>query len=407
MQRQLFIGVFLLAIPATALAQGGPTGSSPTGEITQPTLPANPQSPADFQGAARPPAAPATTPGAPAGKPAQVDGYSGGDLIITDTPKAMYGARGQKKIPEFHDVVKGDSMWGLCDFYYGDPWAWPQLWAYNKTITNPHWIYPGDKIRMLAGTSKMQRKDLDPFKAPVVEREPPRQFVRLKQRAFVEKRELDKSTKIIGSPAEKWMLTRFDEMYLENNKKTKLKLRLGRTYSVYRVEKKLYNMKGRLIGYLVLILGTTRVKRLEKDKAALAVVKEAYNSIERGDRVGYLRRLYRTAKPRPATRNVEARIIANLHDTRTVGTDTVVFLDVGKAQGVRPGNRLLVVRRGDGFKTILEDSFDDDEINKRFPDETTAEILVLDVHEEASVGFVTRARKEVRNGDFARMRRGY
>ena len=404
MQRQLFIGLFLLTVPAAALAQTGPTGS-PTGEITQPTLPANPQSPSDFQGPARAPAGPATTT-TPGGKPAEVDGYTGGDLIITDTPKAMYGDRSKRKIPDLHTVKKGDSMWGLCDFYYGDPWAWPQLWAYNKSITNPHWIYPGDKIRMLAGTSTMKRDDLG-YKEPEIPREPIKKFVRLKQRAFVEKRELDKSTKIIGSPAEKWMLTRFDEMYLENNKKTRIKLRLGRTYSVYRVEKKLYNLKGRLIGYLVLILGTTRVKRLEKDKAALAVVKEAYNSIERGDRVGYLRRLYRTAKPRPATRNVEARIIANLHDTRTVGTDTVVFLDVGKSQGVRPGNRLLVVRRGDGFNTILEDSIDEDEVDKRFPDETTAEIMVLDVHQDASVGFVTRARKEVRNGDFVRMRRGY
>jgi len=404
-KRQFFIGAILLAIPATVLAQAPPP-TPPTGN-QEPTLPANPQSPTDFQGPAIPPAAPAATSGAPAGKPAQVDGYTGGDLIITDTPRAMYGDQKRRKVPEYHSVKKGDSMWGLCDFYYGDPWAWPQLWAYNKTITNPHWIYPGDKIRMLAATAGIKRTELDPFTPPTIRRKPVQKYVRLKQRAFVEKKELDKSTKVIGSPAEKWMLTRFDEMYLENNKKTKLKLRLGRTYSVYRVEKKLYNLKGRLIGYLVLILGTTRVKRLEKDKAALAVIKEAYNSIERGDRVGYLRRLYRTAKPTPATRNVEARIIANLHNTRTVGTDTVVFLDVGKSQGVRPGNRLLVVRRGDGFNTILEDSIDEDEIDRRFPDETTAEIMVLDVHQEASVGFVTRARKEVRNGDFARMRRGY
>ena len=407
MKRQLIICGFLLALPATAAAQQGGNQAATPGEITQPTLPTNPTSPSDFQGpVARPPAQPtAPAPGA-GGKAGPVDGYTGGDLIITD--RSVHDDQRPKKVPEYHNVKKGDSMWGLCDFYYGDPWAWPQLWAYNKSITNPHWIYPGDKIRMLAGTSRPNQQELgDKFKGGVPPPSPVKKYVRLKQRAFVEKKELEKSTKIIGSPAEKWMLTRFDEMYLENKKKTKLKLRLGRTYSIYRVEKKLYNMKGRLIGYLVLILGTTRVKRLEKDKAALAVVKEAYNSIERGDRVGYLRRLYRTAKPRPATRNLEARIIANLHDTRTVGTDTVVFLDVGKRQGVRPGNRMLVVRRGDGFKTILEDDIDEDEINKRFPDETTAEVLVLDVHEEASVGFVTRARKEVRNGDFVRMRRGY
>ena len=343
----------------------------------------------------------------PTKKPGPVTGYSGGDLVIPDGSGPRYGPQRRAKVPDVHMVKKGDSMWSLCERYYGDPWAWPQLWSYNSGITNPHWIYPGDKIRLLA--SRRVGPDLDDGGDPddeEVDPPPKPKVFSIKQLAFVEKKALERSTKVIGSPAEKWMLTTHDEMYLDN-KKSRIKLRLGKTYSVYRVKKKLYNMKGRLVGYLVLIVGSARVKRLPKDRAALAVIKEAYNSIERGDRVGHLRKLYRTPKKRPAARNLEARIIANLNDTRTVGTDTIVFVDAGKAQGVRPGNKLVVSRRGDGFKTVLEDSIDEDEADPRFPHESTAEILVLDVHEEASVGYVVRARKEIRNGDHARMWRGY
>ena len=397
----------LTLAPALAVAQAPGQAAQPA-EVTTPTLPQNPTSPGDFQGPARPGVGPAPSAAAPADVGGAPDGYSGGDLIITDTNPALYGGKGkQRMVPKEHTVTKGQTMWNLCDHYYGDPWAWPQLWAYNKSITNPHWIYPGDLIKMLAPTATRQRKrhKPEPVTVRTVDRDKIRKYVRLRQRAFVEKKELKKAAQIIGSPEEKWMITRFDHMYIVG--KHGYKLRLGRIYSIYRIEKKLVNAKGRQLGFLVKILGTARIKRMQKGRAATALVLAAYHPIERGDKVGPLRKLYQTTRVRPAERNVEARVIANLNDTRTVGTDTVVFLDAGKSQGVRPGNRFLVVRRGDGFTTILGDAADQTDVDKRFPDETVAEISVLDVHEDASVGLVTRAKKEVRDGDYARLRRGY
>src|SRR6202008_4797742 len=28
-------------------------------------------------------------------------------------------------------------------------WQWPRVWSYNPQVANPHWIYPGDQLRML------------------------------------------------------------------------------------------------------------------------------------------------------------------------------------------------------------------------------------------------------------------
>src|SRR6185503_17653255 len=51
--------------------------------------------------------------------------------------------------PELHVVRKGDTLWDICTYYFNDPYQWPKVWSYNPPITNPHWIYPGDLVRLL------------------------------------------------------------------------------------------------------------------------------------------------------------------------------------------------------------------------------------------------------------------
>ena len=43
-------------------------------------------------------------------------------------------------------VVDGDTLWDISGRILGRPDLWPQVWALNPQIHNPHWIYPGDTI---------------------------------------------------------------------------------------------------------------------------------------------------------------------------------------------------------------------------------------------------------------------
>jgi hypothetical protein len=45
-----------------------------------------------------------------------------------------------------HRVVQGDTLWDICEAYYGDSELWPKLWQMNSFITNPHLLEPGDVI---------------------------------------------------------------------------------------------------------------------------------------------------------------------------------------------------------------------------------------------------------------------
>lgn len=391
--------------PARAWSQTGVGPVTPVAPqrvaVPEPKLPENPQSPTDFNAVPKLQSTPTPPAGGSGGEKGPVTGYSGSDMVIGDVDPALYGGvrRTRRNIPPYHVVREGDTLWDVCSYYYGDPWSWPQLWAYNSRITNPHWIYPGDKVRLLGGApakTKGERvsvtRTYSGDMGPLV----------LRQNGFADPREMKDSGFVEGSKVERLLLSERDEIYI--GYKGRFKPKPGKSYSVYRVKKRLVSGEGRHVGYQVTILGTVRVKRAPDNKAAVGVITESVRSIERGDRVGELRRRYRRTEVKRADRNLSGTVIGGLRDAKHHGRFELVFIDRGTSHGVQNGHRFLVLQRGDGYRRLLQDQ---DLNNPRFPREAIAEIAVVDARKNASVGYLNRAIKEVKEGDFIRMRKGY
>jgi hypothetical protein len=400
--------------PGAAPAQGGPTQT-----------PARPQAPTQAQGQQQQkpnvivvgPDGKVTYGGDQPPQGGQVPAAGGGYYYSPDTGEPFgYDEGGGDPVtihtgptPELHVVRRGDTLWDICFYYFNDPWQWPKVWSFNPQITNPHWIYPGDLVRLLPrgmfaaqpdikepeGGTTGDVKPIDNLPAPAQ-----RSSVGIKQTAFVEKSDLDKSIVVDGAVDEKELLTIGDSIYLSYPANNPPKI--GQKYSVYAPDQTV-KAKGKEQGAYVRVLGTVEVVSVKQDKKARAVITEANQEIERGAKVGPLAKTFKNVPPVPAKVDLQANIVAMLTKDQLIGQGEVVFVDVGKGSGIVVGNRMFVVRRGDAKPPQVKDTVGQDD--RTFPARSLGEIVIVEVGDKISIGLVTLSVQEMSVGDIVMMQK--
>ena len=85
-----------------------------------------------------------------------------------------------KETEGVYTIKKGDTLWDISAKFLKDPYLWPTLWERNPYITNPHWIYPGNPVRLSAiEEMKKEAPKEEPKKEPEkVAEERPKEMVK-------------------------------------------------------------------------------------------------------------------------------------------------------------------------------------------------------------------------------------
>jgi hypothetical protein len=341
--------------------------------------------------------------------------------------------------PATHMVQPGDTLWRLSEQYYGQPWHWPELWSYNPEITNPHWIYPLDHVRLSAQALEAQAL-ADKIKAdgesgrgpgeepssagilagtetaaPVVV--PGKAWVEgmilLRDQGYLDSDTLREAGQIVSANEEHMMLSTSDQIYIRFQAATTP--RAGESFTLFRTIDPVERVDG-AFGTLVRIEGSAVVRTFDsKTRVARAVITEALEPIERGMLAAKLDRRFDLVSPKKNQTNVKAKIVATVQPRSLVGYDNVVFLDVGEGHGIQPGNRFFVVRKGDRFLGALDTDpmnvgnivevpeYDPDSL----PTEVFAELVVLKVRKHTTIAVVTRSDREIPLGADTEMRAGF
>lgn len=321
-------------------------------------------------------------------------------------------------VPNSHTVRRGDTLWGICGYYFHNPYQWPRIWSYNSQIQNPHWIYPGDQVR-LRGTGASAEVNNTSTRGAITDRrrQVPPDTVFLRNQGFIED-EQNNWGEINGAREDKIFLSDYDEVYLRITSDHEVKI--GQELTVYRP---LRSVGG---GKLIAIQGTVKVDQWnEKDHVARARVTETLDTIERGARVGPIVRRFEVVPPARNDKDVEATVLTSVVPHNFYGQNQVVFIDRGEDDGLKPGNRLFVVRKGDGFhktqpsnsaakRIALEDSspaavenIPKPRSDSALPEEVLAELRVINVKKGSAMALVTTSRREIEAGDHAFARKGY
>ena len=350
------------------------------------------------------------------------DGSLVNGLTITD-PNVLQQFGGEYvDAPEFHIVQTGDTLWDISQYYLTDPYLWPKLWSWNYHVTNAHWIFPGDRIRLY-----------DPFEPRAQPDEPRLHFsktrvperalenpVLMTQTAFVDAAEFDSAMTVIGGGDAKVMLATLDTVYMDYERANPPIP--GERLVVYAPQEKIYDLSGKnVLGYVVEIMGDVEVETIAR-KAVEGTVSTAVNPIERGYKVGPLRRRFRRIDPVPAARSGAGMIVATLTNTGPIpikgarkvrrqrgrgendvlaGDQQFVIVSMGEASGVEEGNVLEVVRKGDeytptrAFNLPYEDGW---------PRRVIGALIVVQVLPTTSLALVTYSRREFERGDRVELR---
>jgi hypothetical protein len=350
----------------------------------------------------------------------------------TDGPIFLQGSRrhgiasATGEVPPSHVVRRGDTLWGLCDEYFGNPYQWPRVWSYNPQVKNPNWIYPGDEIRLKPPTESAAAQpatsssQANGLRLVERHRNVPNGTVFLRDQGWIHDESDDVWGEITGAPTDKMFLSDPDEVYLTIRRGHDL--RLGQQLTIFRTR------TTQAAGAIVQVLGTVRVDDWnDRERTARAKVIEALDVIERGARVGPVARTFAIVEPKRNDIDLQGHVLASLHPNEFFGQNQVVFIDKGQSAGLKAGNRLFVMRRGDAWRQTLltadmsfRVSADDERPmppmektpgsehdDRKYPEEFIAELRVVDLKKDSSACLVTQAKSEIELGDVVVARKGY
>jgi len=331
-----------------------------------------------------------------------------------------------KHAPKTYIVKKGDTLWDISALFLKRPWLWPKLWRYNPDITNPHLIYPGDKLNLVfdkqgqpmlvkskpvlkwSPSIRKTLKDLTPISTISLSVIAP--F--LKYENVLTQQQIDSSPYVLGS----------DEGYKSSIEDFKLYINsdlvLGHKYAIYSKGEAINDTKsGDLIGYYVKLAGTgtvTHTGDMAHKKPSTLLVDDIKQEIRSGFLVlpvneNQMYPSYYKMQAAPST--INGTIIRTSSNLREFGKYDVVMIDKGRQDAIALGDILAVKRKSPGVVETTDGPVYQEDTSRWnrmasadgsdyvMPEETLGRMMIFKVYDKVSMALILSSIKPLRLQD--------
>lgn len=329
-------------------------------------------------------------------------------LTILD-PELFEDDSQQSLVPEFHVVSPGETMWGLTGKYYRDPYQWPLIWSINEQITNAHWIFPGDRLRVRDGDgSGSSNRNAAKGKSGVrylragQQKKGPAPSYLVQRSFFLLDEDAEEYGKIVGSERPGVMMAEGDQIYLSYDKNNPPVA--GERLAIFQPTIDIRDLRigwfgrkrrGKKLAQLVQVVAEVQIEGLD-EKSAAATIVDSLRPVERGMWLGPLQPRYARMRQEAATVRREGLVLRCIDGRDMSGQRQFVVVNLGQQAGVRPGNLISVVRHGDAYAPVRERNARD---YAGHPARTLATLMVVDSAKKASLAMVLSGTREVLVGD--------
>jgi hypothetical protein len=308
--------------------------------------------------------------------------------------------------PTVYVIKQGDTLWGLSERFIKDPKYWPNMWSKNSQITNPHLIYPGQKVRVFPDRLEFvpkeeigaQHKAASASTAAVITTETLSEIARERtysvrgSEGFILETGTNPAGTIIGINNNRNIAGDDDIVYTDIGKERGVKG--GEKFSIFRKDGNVsHPISNEILGTKITPLGTIQLTDLEKSTSR-AIITKTNQEITPGSYLLPARENKRREVPlKMSTRDLKGYIVDSYSGISIIATGDIVYIDLGSNHGAEPGNMFYVVR------DVTIDGSSTTGYTEKLPQELLGALVILETGKKNATAIVVKSIDAIYKGD--------
>lgn len=329
--------------------------------------------------------------------------------------------------PSTHRVQSGDTLWSICEKYYGDPNLWPKLWEMNPFVTNPHLLKPGDMITLIEKEDMLKKKATSEKPSKEVANATPKikgidlsSLTIPSTMGYLSLTKVEPWGKIFGSTKSEIVSQKGDKIFI--NFKNRTGVKPGDEFRIAVPIPVRHPLTDSAMGDVISFRGKVMVKEPLQQDYFLAEVTDVSMEFGTGALVLPFEPMSKCIQPLATDPKLYGNIVALKESRRVMGAGSVVYLDAGFKNGIQRGQVFDVVRISKiPYVNVKQNSFQEnvDEVSaavskeeyltdlwkkisegKKLYEFPVGKLMVVESRPESSTAIILSSTEELSTGAF-------